>query len=621
MMNPSFKAIYGIIAKSHAGQRRMASDFNAVLPQSFPYQAQHWWQDLDKGVAIYSPDNPGGCLAGVGHLVTDTPAGIAGDLREQGVAAAVLQQIQSRGVGALDDISGEFSLLAWDGMRNELLLARDQVGQSGLYIREDEHHWMICSDMEPLIADEKFHCQMDLQSAVNYLTFGVPVNGRTLAKNVRKLRAGHYIRVAPGKPLYEQRYFTPLCHNAESCAGPELKQEIQATLDSAILSRANEAREEKSSAILLSGGIDSSYIAQTLTNREMTQGLTAYTIEFAPPCKSNETGLASEFARMLNIPHQAVFFDYPDVTKTLDKIVNAVEPCSILSSITHEYLLGEIQADGHDFLISGLGSDEIFGGYIKYMNFYSSMRLYGCDDAAVQAAAGHGVDTFEQLLWQPERINDTVFAGIPRFFSGQTAKTMLQPPFRDWDYSAYLSEFYRECRQLKSDAHLFELMVAHECQHRIPEMLLGGFDAIGRGANIRTVYPFLDKNLVRLATGLGATERFEVRNNAWNNKTLMREIAATRLPEAICERPRQAYVPPMMLWLAHDEFFDYIWSVIENSKIQELALIDPEKLPELKERVRGLAGTSNLDGPLELIDEMWVIFTLSAWYDRWVSKQ
>ena len=232
----------------------------------------------------------------------------------------------------------------------------------------------------------------------------------------------------------------------------------------------------------------------------------------------------------------------------------------------------------------------------------------------------YGIDSFEQLLWQPELVNEKVFAGVPRFFNAQSIKRDLKAPFNQWDFAAQLSEFYRDCRRLKPNAHLFELMIAHECQHRIPELLLNGFEGIGRTTGIQTVYPFLDKKLVQMVIGLGAAERFEMRDNQWDNKIMMRQIATSRLPDAICARPRQAYVPPLLVWLAHEPFFEQIWSLIEHSKLQDAGLFDPALLPEMKSKVRQIIKTNDIRASLAEVDEMWVIYTLSAWYDRWVSQ-
>ncbi|MFT4927631.1 MAG: asparagine synthase (glutamine-hydrolyzing), partial [Phenylobacterium sp.] len=295
-----------------------------------------------------------------------------------------------------------------------------------------------------------------------------------------------------------------------------------------------------------------------------------------------------------------------------EKITGASEPYSAFASVTHEHLLGHIQCEGYGDILSGLGSDEIFGGYIKYLNFYTSMRLH--------QSANDGVDGLEQLLWQPALINEKVFAGVPRFFHAGALKNQLKAPFNQWDLSAPLHTFYGQSRELKSDAHLFELMIAHECQHRIPELLLGGFEAIGRGANVQTTYPFLDKNVVQLAIGLGATERFELRDNRWDNKIVMRDIARTRLPEEVCSRLRQAYVPPLLLWLAYPPFFDTIWSVIEHSELQSEGLFEGDMLAEMKDKVRHIVDKGDIRVPMAPVDEMWVIFTLSAWYDRWVTR-
>ncbi len=259
-----------------------------------------------------------------------------------------------------------------------------------------------------------------------------------------------------------------------------------------------------------------------------------------------------------------------------------------------------------------MGADEIFGGYMNYMRSYSAIQLHKMNEL--------GMNRIEQILWQPELTDTLAFAGVPRFFNDEAKKQYFHPPFSNWDHTAQLASFYRECISMKSNAHLFELMVSHECQHRIPELLHAGYEPIGKQNKIQTLYPFLNSALTKKVIGLGANARFTIKDGAWDNKLLMRYIASLRLPKEIAARPRIAYIAPMLTWLKNKEFSTYIWTCIEESLLWQEPLLNKNQLQKLKPQVDDIVENQTEDNlSLAPINELWALLTLCAWYDRWVT--
>ncbi|MDK2122717.1 asparagine synthetase B family protein [Parachitinimonas caeni] len=602
-MNP-LPTLYGLIGKTRHGIARIRDGLATLLPATFPAAADHRWHQMPEGVALWSPQ-----AAVEGRSVLTWVGGLYAS--QTGPAPDLLPTLQRRGSAGLRDLAGEFALAHWDGDSGQLLLARDPLGQRHLFIREETDCYLICSALEPLLADPAFACELDYESAFNYLSFGMPLAGRTLARQISRLPAGHCLSGRPGQPLLSQRYFSPLSHDQQKVVDAPYQQQLIATLDDAITRRVVEGRQ----ALLLSGGVDSSYIAGTVARRFGGERFDAYTIEFTDPGTHNEVDFAALVAKEAGIRHQPVPLGVADALKGLERVLQAAEPCSAWAAITHWHILGEIGSQSHQHLLSGLGADEVFGGYSRYLRHYRLLRLFDADwPHAAQ------IDAADAVLWNPQLTRSKHFPGVPRFFDDIALRQGLAEPYRGWNFAPLLATFYRECRQIKPEAHLFELMVAHECQHRIPDLLFTDFEPIGRELGIRTAYPFLDPAVVQQACALGASERFFVENGRWRNKKALREMAVGRVPEAVLRRSPMSYNAPFVIWMTDPAFGARVRSLLHESGLAHSGLVSTAWRNKIDQTVRSLA-SRRLPGQQKFAEQMWAFITLAGWYERWVERK
>jgi asparagine synthase (glutamine-hydrolysing) len=602
-----------VAAKTARGRRIVAERQAALWPSTFPALAEPaWWIEADAGLALYGAstlaDGQGvrSALAVAGQCLPRGP-----DRAGAGAAAdTLLATLLCRGTGVLDSAVGAFALALWDADRQELWLARDPLGQRQLFVREDADLLIACSELAPLLSDTGFCCELDFESAYHYLSFGTPLPGRTLARRVHQVLAGHVLAWRPRLAAISQRYFTPLWSEGRKVVDDAGRAEVASALDTAIDARVVAGHQ----ALLLSGGVDSSYLALGVAARHGPERLEAYTIEFAPPFSANEGNYAALVAREAGIRHHRVPFDTAQAGACLATVLQAAQPCSAWACITHEHLLQRIRGDGHANLLTGLGADEVFGGYWKFFESYDLLRRH--DEAWL---LGERLDAFDGLLWSAAPARRALFSGIPRFFDDASLRQGLELPYARWDRVGPLAAFYRECRRLKPDAHLFELMVAHECAHRVPDLLHAGFEPIARHHGVTTSLPFLDPTVVRHACALGATERFWLKDGRWKNKKVLRDIAARCVPREILDRKPTSYTAAFGLWMADPSFSQPLKRRWRASRLWTLGLVKGGWLDQIESVVDTLHSRS---GALAFrsLDQFWILVTLAAWFDRWVDR-
>lgn len=622
--------LFGALARTAAGRDALTPE--GLQPWVSPWLAapdpRAWWIDRGAGLALLRPDEvldgPGGAggaqavLALRGRVLgspgRSAPPGPWTAAAGRGGAGAILHDLLERDTAAVEALRGEFVLAAWDGRRRRLLLARDHLGQRGLFLRTGRDLLLFCSELAPLL---RAGCDLDAEAAFWYLAFGTPPPGRTLAREVDRVPAGHALAWEPGRPPLVQRYWTPLDAEAPRDASPEVVERLRAALDAAVDRRLGDGATGRQGAhgLLLSGGIDSTYLAATAARRGVRPA--AFTSAFEDEHGMNETEYAAMAAGAFDLPHVVVPLHAAEAAELLEDVVlAAAEPCSAWAALTHFRILAAARRHGVGHLLSGLGSDEVFGGYDHFRGFYARFLRY-----TRRFPPPAGGEAFADVLLPEEAASRRVlYPGVARFFDDASLRRGLGEPFRRWQYASHLRAFYRECRRLKPEAEPMEMMVAHECQHRVPDLLFAGFEPLSRRCGVAVSYPFLDPDLVKLVCGLAVESRyrtpagrFSLRLRALHPryKHALLQVAADRVPAAIRERPRKSFTAPFAAWLRHPRFGPPVLARLSRSRFWERGIVRREWLDHL------LAASGTAPGPA--VFQLWALVTLAGWYDRFVA--
>jgi asparagine synthetase B (glutamine-hydrolysing) len=406
--------------------------------------------------------------------------------------------------------------------------------------------------------------------------------------------------------IISQRYYSPLKHDTPRLPSKTQRRELQTALDEVI----RESTDGQCQALLLSGGVDSSYLAATVSRRG---SLEAFTIEFDGLPEANETEYAAFVAKKISLRHRVVTLTVEDAVRHLNAILDSAEPCSAWATLGHRHLLEAI-AFRHTHLLSGLGADEVFGGYGAYLRSYAHYRQHEAAwpwTARVRSICG--------ILSNSVDMQKLLFSGVPRFFDLRELHRALYPPFDTWNPLLPDVAFYRQLQAMKSDCHYFEMMVAHECQHRIPELLFCGFEPIAKEYQLATTYPFLSPEVVERVIALAASLRFRPDGRKWKNKLLLRQFATRRVPSRILNRSPVSYNVPILQWLGSPRFARTVLERLHGSAFLDLEIVRKDYLDKLQQRVlRCLTGRRA--GYRTAVNEIWILLTVSSWYQRWLQR-
>lgn len=252
----------------------------------------------------------------------------------------------------LNRMNGIFAFVLYDGARDRYLVARDPIGVMPLYTGLDEHgNFYVASEMKALI---------------------------DVCKTIRDFPPGHYLMSEPGnsqvgKPM---RYYEPAWRDYENVRGVAADPtRMRMALENAVR---RQLMSDVPYGVLLSGGLDSSILAAVARKfKERRIETDDATEAWWPQLHSFSIGLAGSpdlaaarlAAEAIGTVHHEIVFTLQEGLDALHDVIYHLETFDVTTvrASTPMYLMArKIRAMGIKMVLTGEGSDEIFGGYLYF---------------------------------------------------------------------------------------------------------------------------------------------------------------------------------------------------------------------------------------------------------------
>ncbi|MDH5570144.1 MAG: asparagine synthase (glutamine-hydrolyzing) [Gammaproteobacteria bacterium] len=290
---------------------------------------------------------------------------------------AILHAYEEWGASCVDYLRGMFAFAIWDKMNETLFIARDRLGIKPLFYAEHNGVLYFSSEIKAIIEDNNFPREIDEQALVSYFTFSYIPAPMTIYKHIRKLLPGHTLQWSNGKveiKKYWDIHFIPDRTKNEKAFIEEFMDIFSDSVQGHLIS-------DVPIGAFLSGGVDSSAIVAFMSQLSSSPVNT-----FCMGFGGNTGGYLDEriyadiMAKKYHTNHHN-FEVTPELDGILDKIVRAFdEPFADDSSIP-SYFVCKIASENLKVALSGLGGDELFAGYERYLGFklqslYSRLPLF-----------------------------------------------------------------------------------------------------------------------------------------------------------------------------------------------------------------------------------------------------
>jgi asparagine synthase (glutamine-hydrolysing) len=459
--------------------------------------------------------------------------------------------------GTLPHLRGEFAFALFDRDEDTLHLVRDRFGIKPLYWTEIDGGLVFGSELKVLFAHPDVKREFDSAGLYHQL-MQTMVPGTTAFAGVHQIKPGHAltIRRRNGKLEIEDKRYWDMPFPEESARGePADEQEyIEGVRERLIEAVQLRMEADVPVGCYLSGGIDSCSIVGMAA--ASTQGsVRAYTIGF-DNAEYDETAIAREMAEAVNAEHDVMLLEadhlYDHFEETLwhteRTIYNTLGVAKLLMS-------RHVNETGYKVVMTGEGSDELFGGYPA---FRRDMFLHGLDHLAPEERAEweamlaesnklfKGAMLAEESLDDPaltDRVGFTPSCLQPWLASGERVPGLLQA-----DRRAALADY-------KPGVAIAETLDADSLAGRHPldkaqyvwiktmlegQILTWGGDRVDMANAMEARPPFLDHHLAEYAAQLPPSMRIHGRTE----KYVLREAMKGLLPETLYKREKFAFMAP-----------------------------------------------------------------------------
>lgn len=544
----------------------------------------------------------------------------------------VVHAYEEWGENCLREFRGMFAFAIWDARssgtsgegarRATIFLARDRLGIKPLYYSVNGGAFLFSSEVRSLLASGWIQPRLAPDSLEAFLTFGSVVEPSTLVQEVFSIPPGHCLSFTAGAPPEKPSpkpywvYSDAVLHSdgpkpkSFAEAAKQLRPLLEETVRDHMIA-------DVPLGIFLSSGLDSTSLV-ALGSR-IQSDLHTFTVVF-PEQRYSESKISRETAKHFHTRHQEILLDPATLVGQLDDAVNSLDQPT-MDGLNTYFVSRAAREAGLKVALSGLGSDEIFGGYSTFVSTPRAAFVAGIGrwipgplrrltaGAAVRIASGDGVRK-AAAAWRSPKDFPHAYYFTRLLFTPSRVRRLLAPYFRSEEYSsqreypwrARMRETARQAGQLDS----FTSVSCFELQSYMVNTLLRDTDCASMANSLEVRVPFLDHRLVEFVGRLPRSAKY-TRDAP---KSLLVEALSDVLPENVVGQSKRTFTLPWEVWLR---------GPLGVRLSQELAGLTPPLRQYLNPRaVRGswqnfVIGQTNWSRP-------WSLFVLNEWVRRHVTE-
>ena len=459
-------------------------------------------------------------------------------LRTHGDTEVLLETLRREGVRGLNRLNGQFAFGYFDEEKGSLFIARDRLGILPLYYYIGPGFVAFASEIKALLPAVGSP-QIDDEAVEDYLTYRSVPPPRTMFRGVRKLNPGTVLHIAKDGTLREEVYWAlPAKVEGTAITGEAALEAVDKKLREAVQLR---LVADVPVGAYLSGGLDSSLTVALM--KELRQGgeVQTFVAGFSDP-RYDELPFAAQVSQAIGTVHHEVMVSAKDFQELWEPLSwhrdgPISEPADIAIFKIAKYARSTVKV-----LLSGEGSDEIFGGYPKYA-YEPRLASLAAVPSFLRVPLFRAA---ERML--PESKNRARQAA--RALSARTPAERMQTwfgPFT-WYERRALKPNYGALRDPglwdRAEGDHLRRMLYVDCHTWLSDNLLERGDRMSMGASIENRPPFLDHELVELAFRVDSSMKVKGMSGKW----LIKEIARKHLPANIVDRNKTGFKVPLDEW-------------------------------------------------------------------------
>jgi asparagine synthase (glutamine-hydrolysing) len=519
----------------------------------------------------------------------------------------IVHAYEEYGAACTELIRGMFAFAIWDAPRQRLFLARDRLGIKPVYYSLEQNRILFASEIKALLAGG-VRAEVNQQALDSYLTLGYVPAPNTMFKGIYKLLPGYNLTVSKGdvrlNKYWDFDHIQPQ-ERPESYYSEKLLELLTDCVDMRLMS-------EVPLGVFLSGGLDSSTVVSILGKKDY-KPLRTFSVGYNRRYEDCELEYADIVAKHFQTEHHELNLESLDFFELITKIIWHMDEPVLEAAAIPLYLLSQFSRRYVTVMLSGEGSDELFGGYLIYKHMCAMEYFDLMPDWLRSNALG---PLMRRLANSRRAVKYSDWFSLPLEKRYLGVKAEVTDTMRNWLYSPGLRELAARHSVLQDILPYYERvrekdalsqMLYVDTKVWLPDDLLTKADKMTMANSIELRVPFLDHKMVEFAAAIPS--RYKLKR--WNEKYILKQAVAGIVPQAIINRPKRGFPVPISTWFANEL----------NQKAKEVLL-------EEKTQQRGYFNRQSLEAMLDKQSkgkedwsaQIFSLLTLELWNRKFIDK-
>ncbi len=454
----------------------------------------------------------------------------------------IIHGYEEWGVDCIQRFNGMFAFALWDNRKKRLWVVRDRLGVKPLYYYCDHEVFVCASEVKPILKAGVVKPSLNEDVLDAYFSVGYVPGPQTIFNNIIKVLPGHYLLVQ-GAKFSDHEYWDFVPDSVRSITFKQAKEEVEELLVDSVRKR---LMSDVPLGVFLSGGLDSSAVVGLMNKISHKGQIKTFTIGYHNAY--SEEDYAQRVADQFKTEHHVFHLEAEDFLSSLKTLVHFVEEPIVEPAAIALYHISRLARENATVLLSGEGSDEVFGGYF----LYRFMQHVDILHAVIPRCLYPLLQTLGARLNQDKYRKYTDWLQLPLEKRYQGTSSYLTSTLKAKYYnnnffahkSTYLEDSFSDYFNKVKDCDPLMQMLYVDTKTWLVDDLLIKADKMTMATSVELRVPFLDYRLVEASAKLSSG--FKIHNG--QGKRILKKIAESILPNDIVHRKKKGFPVPTDNW-------------------------------------------------------------------------
>ncbi|MFK7886876.1 MAG: asparagine synthase (glutamine-hydrolyzing) [Gammaproteobacteria bacterium] len=496
----------------------------------------------------------------------------------------IVHLYEEYGDACIEHLRGMFGFALWDIKRQRLLLGRDRTGIKPLYFCVKDNRLAFASEAKSILALPWVSRALNHEALPHYLHLGYVPAPWSMFEGIEKLPPATLMIVEDGR-IRQHTYWTMPPPATDSGDLDTWSDQLRETLADCV---ERQMVSDVPLGAFLSGGIDSSAVV-AMMSRFSADPVRTFAIGFGGSSGGsfyNELPYAQRVAELFKTDHREIVVE-PSVVELMPRLLwHMDEPIADTAFIT-TYLVSEFARREVTVILSGVGGDELFGGYRRYLGGYYARALSRVPRIVRQSVV-------KPVLGRMPVDRHSRVANLTRYARAlvQAADWPLAQQYQSFVEAASMTDVVSLMARAPDgfEPHIeaafaklgggdpLEQMTRVDLTTQLPDDLLSLTDRMSMATSLECRVPLLDEAIIDLAMKMPSKHKISGRDLKHVLKHALRDV----LPQDILYRQKRGFGAPMGAWFKN-ELRPLVDQLLSSSRIESRGWLNPATVQTLRE--------------------------------------